>query len=106
LNATEAERRVTRGREIVARQRDVIAKVGEVPQAVALLKVGEVPQAVALLKTFEGLLALYEDILAAYQPAAGLLAESPEEANWRQVFRVMEILREGGYDCDLQQTSH
>jgi hypothetical protein len=38
--------------------------------------------------------------------AAGVVAESAEEANWRKVFRIMEILREGEYDCDLQQTSH
>jgi hypothetical protein len=90
----EAERRVSRGREIVSRRRELVATLGD----------GD-PIAVAVLKTFEALLALYEANLAAF-PRDEVVADNTEGANWRKVFRIMEILREGGYDCDLQQTSH
>ena len=49
----EADRRVGRARQIVARQRDLVARVGE-----------QVPIAVALLHTFERSLALFEEVLA------------------------------------------
>jgi len=94
LKAIEAERRVSRGREIVSRQRDLVAKLGD----------GH-PIAVALLNTFEALLALYEANLAASRRDE-VVADNTEEANWRKVFRIMEILGEGGYDCDLQLTLH
>jgi hypothetical protein len=94
LKAIEAERRVSRGREIVSRQRDLVAKLGD----------GH-PIAVALLTTFEALLALYEANLATFRRDE-VVADDTEEANWRKVFRIVEVLREDGYDCDLQQTLH
>jgi len=57
------------------------------------------------LNTFEALLALYEANLAASRRDE-VVADNTEEANWRKVFRIMEILGEGGYDCDLQLTLH
>src|SRR5215472_10075333 len=53
---SEAERRVDRGRQIVARQRELVAKLGE-----------QFPIAVTLLKNFERSLALFEEVLATHQ---------------------------------------
>jgi hypothetical protein len=112
---SEAERRVDRGRQIVARQRELVAKLGE-----------KFPIAVALLKNFEDLLALFEKNLATYQrnevsiAGAGQALVVPttpnclEEADatgakldhqerMRAVARILEILREGGYHCELDQ---
>jgi hypothetical protein len=50
---SQAERDVVRGRKIVARQRELVARFGE-----------QMPIAVALLQTFEGTLAQFENILA------------------------------------------
>jgi len=83
MDRLEAERHAIRGREIVAQQRDFVAKFGD----------GR-PLAVALLKNFEG--------VAAYPPTAELPVESQEEANFRELARIMEILREGGYHVELE----
>jgi hypothetical protein len=91
MDRLTAERHAIRGQEIVTQQRDLIAKMGEVPQALALLK------------TFEGLLALYEKIAAAYPPAAEVHAESAEETNWGKAARIMEILREAGYNVEPEK---
>src|SRR5215471_7309150 len=53
---SEAERRLDRGRQIVARQRELVAKLGE-----------RSPIAVALLKIFERSLAIFEEVLATNQ---------------------------------------
>ena len=92
MDRLEAERLAIRGREIVMRQRQVVAKCGD-----------DIPVGSKLLKTFERLLSLYEKIAAAYPPAAEVPVESTEEANWRKAARIMEILQEGGYHCEILQ---
>jgi hypothetical protein len=116
----EAERRVGRARQIVARQRDLVARVGE----------EEVPIAVALLQTFERSLALFEEALAGRKRGEALIVRGEEQlvcnskallpapiSNCLEpadvtrpkldVASIMEILREGGYDCELaQETLH
>jgi len=94
MDRLQAERRAIRGREIVMRQRQVVAKCG-----------GDIPIGSKLLETFEQLLSLYEKIAAACAPATEIPVESTEEANWRKVARIMEILREGGYHVELQKNS-
>jgi hypothetical protein len=115
----QAERRVGRARQIVARQRDVVARVGE-----------QVPIAVALLQTFERSLALFEEVLAGRKRGEALIVRGEEQlvcnskallpapiSNCLEpadvtrpkldVASIMEILREGGYDCELaQETLH
>src|SRR5262245_21975557 len=109
----EAERRIDRGRQIVAQQRELVAKVG-----------AALPAAVALLKAFETTLALLENTLANYQryklitagTQLGLrnsemlsgpiseVANSPawdHEGQMRDVARVLQILRAVGCDCKL-----
>jgi hypothetical protein len=116
---SEAERRVDRGRQIVARQRELVAKLGE-----------QFPIAVTLLKNFERSLALFEEVLATHQrnevsiaraeqalvapTTPNCLAEADatgakldHQERMRAVARILEILREGGYQCELdQQTLH
>jgi len=114
----KAERRVDRGRQIVARQRELVAKLGE-----------RFPIAVALLKNFEDLLAIFERDLATHQrkevsiaraeqalvapttpnclEEADVTAKLDHQERMRAVARILEILREGGYHCELdQQTLH
>ena len=115
----EAESRVDRGRQIVARQRELATKVAEAA-----------PIAVELLKTFESTLALLENTLANYRRYEAIIANTqeglhnsevpfgpiPEVANspapdheeqMRSVARVLQILRAVGYDCKLtQDTMH
>jgi len=120
---SEAEAHVVRAEEIVSRQRECGANVGE------LLA----PRAVALLKTFEGLLAVSEDSLAAYQrraaraeqavhsskaPSAAPIQDCPEPADpvaptldhqdqTCDIDHIMEILREAGYHCEsLHENLH
>jgi hypothetical protein len=116
------ERRVARSRQIVARQRGLVAKFGE-----------QIPIAVALLETFERSLALHEETLAAFQRDRALTVRAEEQivrnskallptpipnclkpadatgpaldyqAKSLAVAHIMGILREGGYDCELAQ---
>src|SRR5262245_55770190 len=104
----EAERRIDRGRQIIARQRELVAKVG-----------AAVPVAVELLKAYETTLALLENTLANYQrhePAvcnAEVLSSPVPDATDNpvpdddepisEVVRLLEIFRAGGYHCELPQ---
>jgi len=119
--STEIEQRIDRGRQIVARQRELVARVGE-----------RFPAAVTLLKTFENTLALFERTHAVLQRSQTLRAEvelavrgdgtvaaarSPNcpgpgdaigakpdyEEQVSAVARIIEILREGGYRCELDR---
>src|SRR5262245_41842558 len=116
--ATELERRVVRGRQMVARQRELAAKLGE-----------DLPVAVALLKTYERSLALLENAVqrsrvladtvdrAVCGSSALLVASFPNclepggtsdpqrghQEQMRDVARLMEILRGGGYHCELAE---
>jgi hypothetical protein len=115
LSATELERRVVRGREIVARQRELAAKLGE-----------DFPLAVKLLNEFERSLALLEDIqrrevltntvnkavrgsgalLVASIPIcpspADIIGPQPDyQDRMRDVALIMDILRDAGYRCEL-----
>lgn len=106
MYVAEAEHRIHRGRQIVARQRELVEKLAETA-----------PIAVELLKVFETSLALLENTLANYQrhePAVCNLVELsspiPDAADnpvrddeMRVVDRLMEILRAGGYHCELPQ---
>ena len=95
-----AERRVIRGRQIVARQREIASASGT-------------PLSIALLETFEASLAVFEDNLTRHLRDGGLCAEQlarpisqtviDYQARSRRVASVMEILREGGYACELTQ---
>ena len=109
---SEAQRRVDRGRRIVAQQRELVGKVGKA-----------LPLAVSLLETCERTLALLEDGLANYQlmadsmqqtlcnsktlvdsnPAEVVGPQRDNEEQLRHVARILEILREGGYHCELAQ---
>ena len=112
---SEAERRVDRGRQIVARQRELVAKLGE-----------QFPIAVTLLKSFERSLALFEEVLATRQRNEVSIARAEQalvvpttpncleevdatgakpdhQERMRAVARILEILREGGYHCELDQ---
>ena len=112
---SEAERRVDRGRQIVARQRELVAKLGE-----------QFPIAVTLLKSFERSLALFEEVLATHQRDEVSIARAEQalvvpttpncleevdatgakldhQERMRAVARILEILREGGYHCELDQ---
>jgi hypothetical protein len=117
--ATELERRVIRGRQIVGRQRELAAKLGE-----------DLPIAIALLEIYERSLALLEnayarrDVLAdtadeaVRAPGAFLVANCPcpagttgpgqdHQERMLAVALVIEILREGGYHCELaKETMH
>lgn len=99
---SEVERRVIRGRQIVARQRDLVAQLG-----------GRLPMAVALLRNFETTLAISEERLAADQRqrvvtvssqpviASPAATQLDDPADVRAVAHLMEILRQGGYACEL-----
>ena len=116
-SAAEIEHRVDRARQIVARQRELVERVGE-----------RIPGAVTLLKTFESTLGLIEKTQTALQRSRALRAEAeqavqgtvtaalpsdcPEpgdpihakldyEKQMSAVARIMEILREGGYRCEF-----
>src|SRR5262245_40780787 len=65
---SETELRIRRARQIVARQRELVARFG-----------GRIPIAVALLHNFERSVALFEESLAAYQRRA-ILAAGPTAA--------------------------
>jgi hypothetical protein len=92
MDRLEAARLAIRGREIVMRQRQVVAKCGD-----------DIPIGSKLLKTFEQLLSLYEKIAATYPPVTEIPIESAEEANWRKAARILEILREAGHHCEILQ---
>jgi len=119
---SEAERHIVRGRQIVARQRDLVAKIGE----------QDAPRAVALWRTFERSLTIIEEILAAHQrnevPTAtteqalrsskALLVPipnclEPADATGPKLVHqvksaaahIMKILREGGYDCERTRST-
>jgi hypothetical protein len=120
LSATELERRVVRGREIVARQRKLAAKLGE-----------NCPLAIKVLNEFERFLALLEDrqrrevftntVDKSVRGAGALLVAAfpicpsptditgPELPDYqdrmRRVALVMEILRDAGYHCELAKDS-
>jgi hypothetical protein len=119
LRTERLERRIHRGRQIVARQRALVTKFG-----------GEVPIALALLETFESSLAIFEKTLAARQRDEVLIARAEQAVrNSKAVLEapipnclepadaigpkldythIVKILREGGYDCELlaQETLH
>src|SRR5262249_23707706 len=122
---SETEHRVDRGRQIVARQRGLVAKFGK-----------ELPIAVGLLEAFERSLVLLEKIAAdrknraSHQSDEVVIAEQAVRTsralfaapipNWLEpadaarpkpdhlsVAHILKILREGGYDCELvQETLH
>jgi hypothetical protein len=117
--ATEFERRVVRGRQIVARQRELAAKLGEdLPIAVALLAAYE--RSLALLENaYERSTVLTNTVDKAVRGSRALLvANCPSPADttgpgqdhqegMRAVALIMEILREGGYHCELtKETMH
>jgi len=116
---SETEHRVDRGRQIVARQRGLVAKFGK-----------ELPIAVGLLEAFERSLVLLEKIaadrnnLASHQSdevvkqavrtsKAFFAAPIPNclepadaarpKPHHLSVAHIMKILREGGFDCELVQ---
>lgn len=120
---SEIQRRVDRGREIVARQRELAAKCGK-----------RIPDAITLLQSFETTLALLEKTQAALKHSAALRAEAAKavhgdrtvpavtidshlepdepirskpayEEQASVVARIMEILREGGYHCELDRVT-
>jgi hypothetical protein len=119
LRTERLEHRIRRCRQIVARQRELVAKFG-----------GEVPIALALLQTFESSLAIFEKTLLAHQRYEVLIARAeqavgssksaleapipnclePADAIGPKLdyTYIMKILREGGYDCELlaQETLH
>ena len=101
---SEQQRRVYRSRQIVARQRELVAKYGD-----------RLPVAVALLETFERMRELFERMLDRSEPpavraeqpaqpksveAAVVTEEMTHEGQMREVARIMEILRSGGYHCE------
>ena len=115
--SSELERRVVRGRQIVARQQELAAKLGK-----------EFPIALALVETFEKSLVLIEqhyqrEVLAtAVDGAVGGLSAplavsvpicfEPDgttdpgrdyQQQMRDVARLMELLRNGGYRCELAE---
>jgi hypothetical protein len=116
-NAATESKRVVRGRQIVARQRKLAARLGNVR-----------PIAVALLQAYEKSLALLEETRqrnevsnavdnADPEPRGFLVASFPNcpsradgtgpNARMREVALVMKLLREGGYDCELaKETMH
>jgi type II secretory pathway component PulM len=118
---SEIEHRVDRARQLVARQRELVARVGE-----------RLPDAATLLKTFETTLALFEKAQATLQrsqtlraeaeqvvhsdetvsaalapncpePGDAIRAKSDYEKQMSAVARIMKILREGGYRCELER---
>jgi hypothetical protein len=122
LSAVTESERLVRGRQIVARQRELAERLGNV-----------LPIAVALLETYEKSLSLLEkacqraEVLsnagdnAVPGPRGLLAASSPNgpspvdravpkldyQARMREVALVMELLSEGGYDCELaKETAH
>ena len=109
LSVAEIERRVVRGREIVERQRQLAAKIGN-----------DFPIAIALLAAFEKSLALLEvhhqpDVLANARDESARgsdvlqIASVPEleimayQKEMRDTARVLEILRSSGYECKLAE---
>jgi hypothetical protein len=108
LTASEAQRRVDRRRRIVAQQRELVAKIGDA-----------FPIAGELLKLYEKSLALLESTLEnhlRHEPDIGPpdpVLDGADDAAWdheeqvRKVARLMEVLRQGGYHCELAQgTQH
>ena len=122
-SVSEIEHHVDRARQIVARQRELVARVGE-----------RIPGAVTLLKTFESTLALFEKAQAVLQysqtlgaeveqavrsdgtvaaalfqncaePGDAIRAKPDDEEQVSALARIMEILREGGYHCELERVT-
>lgn len=114
--ATELEQRIVRGRQIVARQRELAAEMGNA-----------FPVAVMLLATCEKSLALLEHsyrqsvpdgtvnkaipqlsgfLVALPSPAEAAASELNYQDRMRHVARIMEILGEGGYHCRLEKPLH
>jgi len=102
---SEADGRVIRGRQIVARQQELVAKFGE-----------RLPAALELLKVYERTLAVLEESLAACQlryddaaknacveQADAIDSVSEREEQMREIAHLMEILREGGFHCELSR---
>ena len=99
----DAERRIDRGRQIVARQQEIVAKFG-----------GGLPNSVELLKAYERTLAVLEEALAAHRlrhesttgnafvEQAATVASMPDhEGQMCEVAHLVEIPREAGYHCEL-----
>ena len=111
--------RIDRARQIVERQRELVAKLGE-----------RSPIAAALLKNFESTLLLFEKCLANHGRANELLAASEDRAvlgskasvaapieqagadplaleqeQARALAHLMETLREGGYQFEVRYVS-
>ncbi|MBR0850805.1 hypothetical protein JQ543_23895 [Bradyrhizobium diazoefficiens] len=113
--------RIARARQIVTRQREIVATAGET-----------LPAAFALLNTYERLLAALESSQAVHQRsdasvgitglggpdqdveaaasgsarqscAAG--AGSGAQEQMELVARILEILREGGYGCEMERST-
>jgi hypothetical protein len=123
--ATELEHRIIRGRQIIARQRELVAKLGNV-----------LPISVTLLETFEKTLSLFEKTQAAFLRSDALTDEAIQtvhsdktvvaapiptcvdladaarskveyEEQMSAARHIMEILCGGGYHCELdRETSH
>ena len=103
----DAERRVNRGRKIVAQQQELVARLKK-----------PWPAALELLKAYKRTLALFEETLAMYRLRYREVAKNAgvegnaitsmsecEEA--RAIARLLEILRGAGYHCELtQETLH
>ena len=114
---SEIEHRVDWARQLVARQRELVTRVGE-----------RIPDAAALLKTFETTLGLFEKAQAVLQhsqtlrtragqttcgdgtatpgldcpePGEAIPAKLDYEEQMSAIARIMEILRDGGYHCEL-----
>jgi hypothetical protein len=111
---------IDRARQIVERQRALVAKLGE-----------HSPASAALLQNFESMLVLFERSLANHQRANELLAANKNQAAFRSkasvaasieqsdadrlalrdheqaraLAHIMEILREGGYQFEIRHVS-
>jgi hypothetical protein len=103
---SQQRRRVDRGRQIVARQRELVAKHGD-----------RLPVAVALLETYERTVRLFELGLDRCERRVVLAEQSAEKVveaaevtqkltyqeQMRAVAHLMEVLRSGGYHCELAE---
>src|SRR5215475_3672888 len=103
---SEIELNVDRCRQIVSRQRELVAKFGGWPIAAELLK------------TFEETLGILEQMATdrrsklhlgteqpappkCLEPADAITERAAYQEQMRNVARVVELLRGGGYACDL-----
>src|SRR4051812_32185539 len=99
---SEAERRICRAHEIISRQRELVARLGD-----------RMPVAAMLLENFEKSAALLEQALASYRRNEAVMAvaaaslQQDNQQQMRDIARIMEVLRQGGFQCGLRnETLH